>query len=164
MNALWSYFWPVFALSLVVGTVAGLIAWRSASRRWALLAAGAVAMLGVASLWHGPLGGGDRLAGTVERIAARTLAYYEMPEVTARLQRGPLTRRMVLSGRADEFQRGEIVRILNGIPGVSGAFWSPRAGMPLLVEGSVVGLIGFLLGCLVAYGASLRRRGDSDWS
>jgi ABC-type lipoprotein release transport system permease subunit len=36
--------------------------------------------------------------------------------------------------------------------------------MPLLVEGSVVGLIGFLLGCLVAYGASLRRRGDSDWS
>ena len=61
MNALWSYFWPLFALALVVGAIAGMIAWRSAARRWTLLAAGAVAMLGVAMLWHGPLGGGDRL-------------------------------------------------------------------------------------------------------
>lgn len=162
MNALWSYFWPVFALSLLVGAVAGIIAWRSARRRWLLLGAGAVAMLGAALLWHGPLGGANRLAGPVERVARQTLTYYEMPQVQARLQRRPLTRQLILSGPADDFQRREIVRILSQIPGVAGASWSQAMGLPLIVEGSVVGLIGYLLGCLLAYGASLNRRNTEE--
>jgi len=73
MNALWSYFWPLFALALVVGLVAGMIAWRKTERRWGLLGTGAVAMLAVALLWHGPFGGANRLANTVETIARQTL-------------------------------------------------------------------------------------------
>lgn len=162
MNALWSYFWPVFALSLLVGTVAGIIAWRSSARPWPLLAAGAVPMLGAALLWHAPLGGAARFTGSVERIARGTLTYYEMPQVVARLQRGPLSRNMVLSGPADDFQRREIVRIMREIPGVSGASWSSVRGLPLIVEGSVVGLIAYLVGCLFAYGAFLHRRNTSQ--
>jgi len=163
MNALWSYFWPIFALSLVVGTVAGLISWRSRKRRWSLMAAGAVAMLGTALLWHGPLGAANRFAGWAERVANDSLGYYEMPEVQARLQRGPLTRTMLLSGPADDFQRREIVRMMREIPGVSGASWSRRGELPLIVEGSVIGLIGYLLGCLVGYAVTRRRRGNSEW-
>lgn len=158
MNALWGYFWPVFALSLLTGVVAGMIAWRSATRRWTLLAAGAVAMLGGALLWHGPLGGSDRLAASVERIARGALVYYEVPQVRARLQRRPMTREMLLSGPADDFQRREVVRMMSEIPGVSSASWSPGSSLPLIVEGSVVGLIAYLLGCLLAYAASLHRR------
>ncbi len=162
MNALWSYFWPVFALSLLVGAIAGIIAWRSARRRWPLLAAGAVAMLGAALLWHGPLGGADRLSRPIERLARQTLGYYEMPQVEARLQRRPLTRQMILRGSADPFQRREIARIMSEIPGVAGANWSRATGLPLILEGSVVGLIGYLLGCLLAYGASLNRRNPQE--
>lgn len=158
MNALWSYFWPLFALSLLVGTIAGIIAWRPGARRLRLLAAGALAMLVAAFVWHGPLGGADRLAASVERIARQTLTYYEMPQVQARLQRGPLARKLLLSGPADDFQRREIVRILRQIPGVSAASWSRGGGLPLIVEGSVVGLIAYLLGCLLAYVASQHRR------
>ena len=158
MNALWTYFWPVFALSLLVGAVAGMIAWRRTHRRWALLGIGAVAMLGAALLWHGPFGGAARFSGQVEGIARTTLDHYEMPQVEARLQRGPVTRRMMLRGPADEFQRREIVRIMEDIPGVSAASWSRPGRLPLIVEGAVVGLIGYLLGCLLAYGASLHRR------
>jgi hypothetical protein len=162
MNALWSYFWPVFAISLVVGVVAGMIAWRSGARRWRVLAAGAVAMFAGTLLWHGPLGGADRLATSVERIAGDTLAHYEMPQVQARLQRGPLSRQMLLAGAADDFQRREIVRMLREIPGVSGASWSRRGALPLIVEGLVVALIAYLLGCLLAYAASLHRRSSQE--
>jgi hypothetical protein len=164
MNALWSYFWPVFALSLLVGTIAGIIAWRSATRRWPLLGAGAVAMLGAALLWHGPLGGAGRLVASIEPLARKTLVYYEMGEVQAQLQRGLLSRKMLLSGPADDFQRREIVRIMSDIPGVSAASWTRGGGLPLILEGSVVGLLGYLVGCLLAYGASLHRRNsDGRW-
>jgi hypothetical protein len=158
MNALWSYFWPVFALGLLVGGIAGIFAWRTAAPRWRLLGVGAAAMLGTALLWHGPLGGAGRLAGKVETIARDTLVYYEVPEVQARLQRGPMVRKMMLSGSADEFQRREIARIMTEIPGVASASWSRRGGIPLLAEGAVIGMLGYLLGCLLAYGASLHRR------
>ena len=158
MNALWAYFWPVFALSLVVGLIAGMIAWRGRARRWTLLGIGAVAMRGVALLWHGPFGGADRLAGKVEGIARTTLDHYEMQPVQARLQRGPMTRKMLLRGRADAFQRREIARIMVQIPGVASASWGRRGGVPLFAEGAVIGLLGYLLGCLLAYGASLHRR------
>lgn len=158
MNALWAYFWPVFALGLLVGGLVGIFAWRTAAPRWRLLGLGAAAMLAIALIWHGPAGGGDRLAGKVEKIARDTLVYYEVGQVQARLQRRPMTRKMMLSGPADAFQRGEIARIMIEIPGVASASWSRRGGIPLLAEGAVIGLLGYLLGCLLAYGASLHRR------
>ena len=158
MNALWSYFWPAFALGLLVGGIVGIFAWRTTRPRWRLLGIGAVAMLAATFLWHGPFGGADRLAGSAEKIARDTLVYYEMPQVQARMQRGPMTRRMHLRGPADEFQRREIARIMVEIPGVASASWSRRGGVPLFAEGAVIGLLGYLLGCLLAYGASLHRR------
>jgi hypothetical protein len=164
MNALWSYFWPVFALSIVAGLVAGMIAWRSRpALRWKRMAIGAAAMVAATMVWHGPLGGANRLAASVERIARDTLVHYEMPQVRARLQRGPVTRQLILSGQADSFQRQEIVRILSQIRGVSGASWSDGRSLPLIVEGAVVGLIAYLLGCLLAYVASVHRRLHGRW-
>jgi hypothetical protein len=94
------------------------------SRRTILLL-GLAATVGFTALWHGPLGAGDRLAGDAETIARRTLDYYEMPMVQAKLQRGPLSRRLVLSGPADDFQRTELVRILDETPGVLEVRWDP---------------------------------------
>lgn len=163
MNALWSYFWPVFALALLVGTIAGLIAWRPRAPTWRILAAGAVAMVLAALLWHGPLGGGDRLAAKVERYARQTVVYYEVPQLQARLQRDPLSRHMLLTGQADDFQRRELARMMTEIPGVASAGWGGRGEVPLIVEAAVVGLIAFLLGALLAYGVSVRRRHNAQW-
>ena len=96
------------------------------SRRTILLF-GIAATIGFTALWHGPLGAGDRLATYVEGEARRTLDYYEMPMIQAKLQRGPLSRRLVLSGPADDFQRSELVRILDETPGVLDVRWDPAS-------------------------------------
>lgn len=96
------------------------------SRRMVVLL-GAAAVMGLTALWHGPLGAGERLAQQAEAHARRTLDNYEMPMIQAKLQRGPIVRRLVLSGPADEFQRSELVRILDGTPGVVEARWDPAS-------------------------------------
>ena len=93
-------------------------------------AAGVAATLAFGAIWHGPLGAGERLAARAEAIGRSTLTYYEMPLVTARIERDPLTRTLVLSGPADPFQRGELVRIMNDVPGVAAVRWDP-ASLPL---------------------------------
>ena len=50
-----------------------------------------------------------------------------MTQVTARLQRDPLTRRLILSGPADDFQRGELVRRMEALPGIGEATWAPSS-------------------------------------
>lgn len=90
---------------------------------------GIAAVLGSTALWHGPLGAGDRMAQRAELIARRTLDHYELPMIQARLQRQPLTRRLMLSGPADDFQRAELVRILDEIPGVIKVRWD-AASLP----------------------------------
>jgi len=90
---------------------------------------GIAAVLGSTALWHGPLGAGDRMAQRAELIARRTLDHYELPMIQARLQRQPLTRRLILSGPADDFQRAELVRILDEIPGVIEVRWD-AASLP----------------------------------
>ncbi len=165
MSLLWPYFWPAFAAGLLAGLIAGMVGFRRRSRRNAALAAGLAAALAAAVLWHGPLGAADRLSAQVERIARTTLDYYEMSHISARLHRGPLTRRLILRGRADEFQTQELVRVMSQIPGVSRAQWDPReAGPPLLAEVLGVGLLGFLLGLLLAYLIELRRRHNAQWN
>lgn len=93
-------------------------------RRGAVVALGIAAVLAETALWHGPLGTGDRLAGKIERTARDGLQHLEMPMVTARLERSPLRRRIVLSGPADDFQQGELIRIMDEIPGVSDVRWA----------------------------------------
>jgi hypothetical protein len=161
MSPFWTYFWPVFALGLALGLIGGLAGFRW-KRRWIWALAVALALGGTA-LWHGPIGAADRFALTVEAAAQTTLTDYEMTQVMAHLHRAPLTRRLVLSGQADDFQRSELVRILSEVPGVSRATWSTSGGIPLLLEAAIVSVVGFLAGLLLAYGIELRRRYNAEW-
>ena len=161
MSAFWDYFWPIAALGLVAGALFGSIAFRR-QRRWPL-AVGAVVALAGAALWHGPLGAADRLTAKVESTADFVLADWEMSHVQAQLHRAPLTRRLMLSGPADGFQRAELVRMMSAVPGASSATWSDDGGWPLLAEAAGVSLLGFLLGLLLAYLAELHRRHNAQW-
>ena len=165
MNTFWSYFWPVLAAGFVVGTIAGLVGFRPNRRRNLVLAAGAAAAIAAAALWHGPLGAADRLAGQVEAEARARLVAWEVPHLSARLHRGPLTRRVQMSGRADDFQRSELVRIIGSISGVGSVRWSRSGGgVPLIAEGALAAVLGFLLGLLIAYLVELRRRYNAQWT
>lgn len=96
-------------------------------RRRTILLLGLAATVGFSALWHGPLGAGEKLARLSEASARHTLDYYELPMVQAHMQRGPLARRLILSGPADEFQRSELVRILDETPGVLEVGWDPAS-------------------------------------
>ncbi|RIX32334.1 hypothetical protein [Sphingomonas edaphi] len=95
--------------------------------RSSIVILGVAATLGSTALWHGPLGAGERLAARAETTARRTLDYYDMPMIQARMERGPLSRRLILSGPADDFQRSELVRILDDVPGVLDVRWDPAS-------------------------------------
>lgn len=92
--------------------------------RMTILVLAILAALGITWLWHGPLGTGDRLAQTIEADARAQLDRDEMTQVQARVERRPLSRRVILSGPADDFQRREIKRRMEALPGVAEAVWS----------------------------------------
>jgi hypothetical protein len=183
MNAFWFYFWPPFASGLLIGLIAGMAAVRvrivrrrdrphepdlvpvPRQRQVTALAGGLAASIALAALWHGPLGAADRLSAQVEREARKMLDYYEMTRIQAHIHHGPLTRMLILSGPADDFQAGELVRIMGAIPGVSRVRWTERhPGPPLIVEGAAAALLGFLLGLLIAYLREVRRRYNAQWN
>ena len=90
-----------------------------------------------------------------------------MEPVRAVVERRPLSRTLVLSGPADNFQRGELVRILNEVPGVARVRWaksSPGSTLPMLLEVELAALLSFGLGLLLAYLIELRRRSNAQWS
>lgn len=165
MNSFWSYFWPCFAAGIVSGVIAGVIAFHRRARRKMLLSIGALAALALAGLWHGPFGGADRLERRVDRNVQEVLVYYEMTQVTGHLHQRPLTRRLILSGPADDFQQAELVRLLNQLPGVRETVWTKDGGgLPLIVEGLGVSLLGFLFGLGLAYLIELHRRYNAQWN
>lgn len=88
---------------------------------------GLTVVIGFAALWHWPLGAGERLASKAEAAARAQLDRDEMVQVQARIQRGPLSRRLIVSGPADDFQRAEIIRRLDAIPGVLDVRWDPAS-------------------------------------
>ena len=94
-------------------------------KRRAIVLAGIAATVGFTALWHGPFGAGEKLAHQVESDARQRLDRDEMFQVQARLQRGPLSRTLILSGPADDFQRGEMIRRLDEVPGVLDVRWDP---------------------------------------
>ena len=166
MNAFWAYFWPLFGAGLVIGAIAGIFAYRlNPHRNWLRpVLAGIVSCALAAVLWHGPLGGADRFAKRIDRAANAVLVRYEMTQVQAHLHRGPLTRHIVLSGPADDFQRSELVRYMDQLPGVESTGWTASAGgIPLILEAVAVCLAGFGLGLLLAYLVALRRRYNAQW-
>lgn len=166
MSPFFDYFLPPLCLGATVGVIGGTLALRRPKQRVLALAAGIAASLALAALWHGPFGGADRLTVRINRGIAATLDYYEVKQqVAAHLHHGPLTRRIMLSGTADDFQRTELVRLMSELKGVSGATWSNGGGgVPLIVEGGIVAAVGFLLGVLLAYLVELRRRYNAQWN
>jgi hypothetical protein len=165
MNVLWDYFWPCFAAGLLVGGPIGTIAFRRRARRNTALAIGVGLSLALGAIWHGPLGGADRFSTRVEHQARFVLDHYEMTQIAAHLHHGPLSRRLILAGPADDFQTVELVRLMSELPGVSTAQWTTEpAGLPLLVEGLAVAIAGFLFGLLLAYLVELRRRHNAQWN
>ncbi|HEV2593751.1 MAG TPA: hypothetical protein VGU01_00960 [Sphingomicrobium sp.] len=165
MNALWTYFWPCFAAGLIAGGPAGTIAFRRRAKRNGALGVGGIVALALALLWHGPLGGASRFEARVQRDIDQTLTYYEMRQVTGHLSHAPLTRRVLLAGEADDFQRSELVRLMNQVPGVASTSWSKGGGgTPLVLEGAAVAVVGFLFGLLLAYLVELRRRYNAQWN
>jgi hypothetical protein len=164
MNALWTYFWPIFAAGLVIGAIAGTVAFRRPNKRNVVMVCGIAAAIAAAVLWHWPLGGADQFSSRVERGARQALSYYDMNQVTAQLHRGPLSRRLILTGPADDFQRSELVRVLDQLPGVSSVSWSGgRGGMPLIAEAALMAIVGFLVGLVLAYLFELHRRYNAQW-
>jgi len=162
MNTFWEYFWPIAALGFVLGSILGTFGFRR--RRRAFFLAGLVLAIGGTALWHGPLGAADRLSTIIESRARFVLVDWEMGQVEGKLSHGPLTRRLLLSGPADDFQRRELVRIMSTIPGVSSATWSKQdRGIPLIAEAFGVSVLGFLIGLLLAYLVELRRRYNAQW-
>lgn len=130
--------------------------------------------LAFSALWHGPLGAGERFAAAVDERAARTILYNDVPEANgqpvfkAKMQRAPLTRRVLIEGQPDSFQRSELARILNDIYGILDASWVDKNGkfqpgtflMPLAVEAQLLGLVSFALGMIIGYLFELRRRAN----
>jgi hypothetical protein len=164
VSTLWPYFWPSLGAGIVVGLVAGLIAFRRRRTRNIAFVAGLLLSIALAALWHGPLGAADRFSSEVERTVRATLVYNEIPEVSAHLHRRPLTRRVMLSGPADDFQRNALVQVMGEVPGVASATWSADGGgVPLIVEGILAGVMGFLSGLVLAYLRELRRRYNAEW-
>ena len=71
----------------------------------------------------------------------------------------------MLQGEADDFQKSELVRLVDQVPGVAGTTWSgDGGGMPLIVQGLAVSVLGFLFGLLLAYLVELRRRYNAQWN
>ena len=143
MNPLWDYFWPIFAAGIAIGAITGHFAYRQLRigrgdrlageaaliREWRrtrniYFGGGAVTAVAATMLWSGPLGGAERLTSRLETPARATLDHLEMSRVSASLEHSPLRRRLVLSGPADEFQRGQLVQILDDIRGVAGVRWA----------------------------------------
>lgn len=163
MNEFWTYFWPIFAGGVIVGLAAATIGYR---RHWLkpALAVGAVIAFALLAIWHGPLGAADQFASSVDRKVQNTLVYYEITQVKGRIQDGPLTRQVLLAGPADDFQRGELVRLMEDIPGVSNASWDRPWAVPLILQGALALLPGFLLGLLLAYIVDVRRRYNAHYN
>ena len=136
--------------------------------RWLTIAIGLAAALATAALWHGPLGGSERFIRNAEGAARVTLDNYEMYQVQARLEGYPIRRRLLLSGPADDFQRRELIRILDQLPGIGDVRWVGQRGRssavaPMLLETETIALVAFSIGLILAYLVELRRRTTRQW-
>jgi len=88
---------------------------------------GVAATLAVTAIYHGPMGKGDALATKIERDARAELDQQEMFQITARLERAPMRRTLILSGPADDFQREQLPNVMATVPGVEAVRWDPSS-------------------------------------
>ena len=131
-------------------------------KRNTALGLGLAASVTATLLWHGPGGAGARLSASLDHEVRAMLDHYEMQAIRARVQHDPLTRRILLEGPADDFQRGEIKRMSGALPGIAAAHWvgqgEQERQLPLIAEVLLMALAGFAAGVVIAYVIALRRR------
>jgi hypothetical protein len=163
MGLFWDFYWPILTAGMIIGLCAGWIAFKRGRRD--VLAAGAAITVAIALLWH--FGGtADRFADRVETRARTLLVDFEMETMSVTVDRRPLRRQVTLAGSADDFQRGELVRLMQLLPGISQAHWEQDRNswpLPLVIEACLLSLIGFSLGLFLAYLVELRRRANAHW-
>jgi hypothetical protein len=164
MNAVWDYFWPMFAGGAIIGLLALTAAYRHGRRPAAGMIAGFALMLAAATIWHWPMGAADRFAATVEQNSRQVLDAYEMTMIKVHLHRKPLTRALLLAGPAEVFQSSELVRLICEVPRFRRATGTGKGGLPLIAEGMIAACAGFLLGLLAAYLLELHRRYNAQWN
>jgi len=187
VSLIWHIYWPLFAAGFIIGVLAGRKAFcgpkvRGAEatlasappqedatrRRRKMLLLGVAGLLAAVAVWHWPAGAGQRFAGTVEGMAREEIRGLEMPEITVRAERAPLSRGLVLSGPANDLQQSEFVKMMERLPGVAHAGWegqSTRAfRIPLFVEVALLSLVTFSLGLFFSYIVEVRRRVNAEWS
>lgn len=126
---------------------------------------GLAATIVSAVLWHGPGGAAERFVARSERDVRDMLEYFELQQVTGTVQRDPVARRIVYAGQADDFQRSELVRLGEDLPGIGEARWSrPKTALsyplPLVVEAIALALGAFLIGLTISAIAWFARRGS----
>jgi hypothetical protein len=141
MMTLWHYYWVVVAMGVVFGAVSGTLLYNrlvtnardhlagretpivdNRRKRRNIFMAGLAATIVFAIVWH--LFAAERLSARVEASVRAELKHQEMLGVSARVERSPLRRRIILSGPADDFQQAELARIIDQLPGVSGVRWA----------------------------------------
>ena len=113
-------------------------------RRNTTILAGIAATLALGAVWHGPLGAGSRMAARMEARAQQFLIDWDLPEVHARVATGPISRMVLLSGPANDFQRDESKRRILTLPGVEAvAYEDEKASppLPLVVEAELAALV-----------------------
>ncbi len=129
--------------------------------RWPKFLIGMVAVLAIGAIHHGPLGGGKRFVDALDARAERRLSVVDLPGVTARFGREPLSRTATLAGEANQFQRDGLGSFpglderIETIPGAGGIHWAGEPApftLPLIVETllqlTAAYLVGFLIGRL----------------
>ena len=136
---------------------------------------GLAAVILMAWVHHGPLGGGQKLIDRLEGEAKAAVATTELPGVEVRLSRDPLARDATLSGPANDFQReGQgslpgINDLVGGVEGISNIRWAtPPASpgnqariMPLLLETILLVIPPYFAGLLLAWLFLGRRNRES---
>jgi hypothetical protein len=113
-------------------------------------------------LWHGPGDAVERAAQHIDREARQMLDGYEMQVIAVQAQRDPLARRVILVGPANDFQRAEMVRYAERLPGIGEARWSrPKSQfthpLPLFGEALALALAAFTAGLLLTYALFVRK-------
>ena len=126
---------------------------------------GLAAVVLMAWISHGPLGGGARLIDRLEGQAKAAVARTELPGIQVRLSRDPLARDATMSGPANAFQReGQgslpgLNDVVGEVEGISNIRWStPPASpgnqariMPLLLETILLVIPPYLAGLLLGW-------------
>ncbi|QAY77089.1 hypothetical protein [Sphingosinicella sp. BN140058] len=116
---------------------------------------GLLAALVMAWLWHGPGGQGEALIDGLEQSARSAAGEAELPGVSVRMVRDPLSRTAIVSGTANDLQREGlgsqwgVVDYVRNVPGMARARWDDEKsgnGLPLLAETMIVVALAYLAG------------------